>query len=491
MSSKAPCCALLCFLYLPDVASAGNSEMAAEHKPYLVNMVPLALSSEVNQDSEPFLALDSSQPERMVASAFTPNPFGQSSNTSPIYVSLDSGDSWSLNMIVPSRDPTRGTHDITVAIAAGTSPMLFAAILRYPGELQLSTLRTDDFTSPAPMTALVDARGDIDQPFVLASKRNDSICVYVALNDVKIDARQTAAIDISVDAGRSFRTIPLEKRIPWDHDGTVRIALAKDGTAYVAYESSRSIGDDAIIIGDIIVTRDSQGGLSPLAFTDLLDTDGLPGVAVVKNRPIDSADYQWMSSQRLGAGLAVAVAPHDSSSIYVAWEEQALHPAVHSIVVSSSHDAGRTWNVGIRVIPNAMNVALAVTEAGTAGLFYQQLVEGQNGQQFWASKLDQSRNDFATFSTTVFANVPADEPLSLFQPYMGDYTGLLAVGKEFRGVFSTANTPDLANFPSGVVFQRAHDFAKHLLLSPDNQPVAVSIDPFFFRLEADTGQGNQ
>jgi len=55
------------------------------------------------------------------------------------------------------------------------------------------------------------------------------------------------------------------------------------------------------------------------------------------------------------------------------------------------------------------------------------------------------------------------------------------VGADFYGVFCGNNTPDPANFPSGVTYQRAANWTTHTLLSTDNvTPVASSIDPFFF-----------
>src|SRR6202007_3207933 len=41
----------------------------------VVDLVPASLSGETNQDSEPFLAIQTDNPQVMVASAFTPNPF--------------------------------------------------------------------------------------------------------------------------------------------------------------------------------------------------------------------------------------------------------------------------------------------------------------------------------------------------------------------------------------------------------------------------------
>jgi hypothetical protein len=62
---------------------------------------------------------------------------------------------------------------------------------------------------------------------------------------------------------------------------------------------------------------------------------------------------------------------------------------------------------------------------------------------------------------------------------------LHAVGTEFVGVFSAANIPDRANFPSGVTFQRNADFNNRRLLRLDNvRAILPSIDPYFFRIGA-------
>jgi len=92
----------------------------------------------------------------------------------------------------------------------------------------------------------------------------------------------------------------------------------------------------------------------------------------------------------------------------------------------------------------------------------------------------QSRDAFATIQDVILANVPANVPAQQFLPYLGDYDYLLAVGNEFRGVFCANNTPDLTNFPQGVTYQRAADFGTKTLTDGSGNPVAISIDPFYF-----------
>src|SRR6266480_316083 len=56
-------------------------------------------------------------------------------------------------------------------------------------------------------------------------------------------------------------------------------------------------------------------------------------------------------------------------------------------------------------------------------------------------------------------------------------------GKDFFGIFSASNTPDPANFPQGVTYQRNHDFAAKRLMALDGvTTVPASIDPFFFKV---------
>jgi hypothetical protein len=126
-------------------------------------------------------------------------------------------------------------------------------------------------------------------------------------------------------------------------------------------------------------------------------------------------------------------------------------------------------------ISNATNVALAVANNGVAGYLYQQLSGGR-----WVTHLVQSRDGFATVQDTILASVPANAPAQQFLPYLGDYDYLLAVGNEFRGVFCANNTPDSANFPQGVTYQRAANFATKTLTDGSGNPVAISIDPFYF-----------
>ena len=72
---------------------------------------------------------------------------------------------------------------------------------------------------------------------------------------------------------------------------------------------------------------------------------------------------------------------------------------------------------------------------------------------------------------------------SRFTTERGYQANLVAVGQTFFGIFSANNKPDMANFPNGVRYQRNANFVTRTLLNVSGtQPVAVSIDPFFFKV---------
>ena len=125
---------------------------------------------------------------------------------------------------------------------------------------------------------------------------------------------------------------------------------------------------------------------------------------------------------------------------------------------------------------------MAINSRGKVGFMYQQLT-GTGSAQRWETHLELTDDDFATSSNFILATVPSNTPAPAFLPYMGDYEHLMAVGKDFYGIFATANIPDLANFPNGVSYLRNADFTTHSLLGTDGIAVIQpSIDPFFVKV---------
>jgi hypothetical protein len=455
---------------------------------HIVNITPASLSGETNQDSEPNIAVNPENTNDMVATAFTPSPFGGAN--APIYVSTDGGNTWSLHLIVPGNGSV-GTGDITVSFAT-TGGRLYAGILSgTTGRMQI--LRTSSFASTATMTVLVD-RASEDQPWVVAGSvvvGGTSVDrVFVGNEDGNQPNGRTATVDVSQDAGTApapagFTPIQLEHRatvvlpgLGRGKDGPpIRTAIHPSGIIYAAFQRWAS-GTFPNLNIDIVVTRDDNWGGSANPFGALVDSaDHVVGQRVATNRFVRF--NAMMGQERLGADLTIAVDPTDSRTVWVAWCDRVGGPAGTdwTLHVSRSTNNGQSWSADLRTITNAKNPALAVNANRLLGLAYQQFTGTT-----WDTKLELTSDAWSTAVTPlVLHTAPFNTPARTFLPYIGDYLRLLAVQNDFYGVFCGNNTPNLANFPNGVTYQRAADWTNHRLLATDGVTVVQpSIDPFFF-----------
>jgi hypothetical protein len=443
----------------------------------VINLVPAALNAETNQDSEPFLTVHSRNPALMVASAFTPNPAGAAATTAPIYVTQDGGSTWALVNSVPAQQIT---GDITMAFDRDgpARGRLYTGILR-PGNLINDKFFTDDAAAVAAMT-LQNTNQNTDQPFVVVTSVGGRDRVYVGNNDFDA-APNTATVDVSLDSGTTWNSVRLEGRNSFNQNGpSVRPSVARNGVAYAAYfHRTNSIGQNRI--SDVVVVRDDAGATGANPFRNLVDSgDNLVGQRVVQGVTIPFLTGQALGQERIGSTLSLAVDPNNSATVYVAWADRVGNGDVYTVHVRRSIDSGQTWSADLRTLTNATNSALAIADNGTVGLLYQQLDNIGTANARWVTHLEQTRNAFANIQDTILATTPANAPARVFGPYLGDYTHLVAVGSSFRGVFSANNTPNLANFPQGVTYQRAANFTMQTLHDGAGAPVAISIDPFFF-----------
>ncbi|MBK3635624.1 hypothetical protein JHN52_22390 [Streptomyces sp. MBT97] len=359
---------------------------------------------------------------------------------------------------------------------------------------RMQILRSPGISSTAPMEVLV-TRDRPDQPWVVVGgvRLHDTTRdrVYVANNDLGKQPR-TASVEVSDDARTAaapagFRPHVIDRRAPSGQDGPpVRIALHPDGTVYALFQSWQDItqaGGNALdVTFDVVVTRDDDGGVGPDPFQDLKDAeDSAIGQRVVTERT--ERFNALMGQERLGGDLAIAVDPTDAAGVWASWCDRAGGAAGVGCVLHVRHsiDHGQTWSADVRTVTNAKNPALAVTADSLVGLAYQQFKQEQ-----WVTVLEVTADGWTTpAERRVLHQAPADVPPAGFLPYLGDYIRLLAVDRDLYGVFSGNNTPDPANFPEGVTYQRRADFVSHQLFDLDNVTrVAPSIDPFFFHRTA-------
>src|SRR5207248_8355048 len=124
------------------------------------------------------------------------------------------------------------------------------------------------------------------------------------------------------------------------------------------------------------------------------------------------------------------------------------------------------------------NPGLAVNRQGKVAFLYQRLVGGNR----WETHVERSTDGFASHADLTLANVPDNNGTYGGVNPIGDYDNVVAAGKNFYGIFCANNTPDNANFPNSVTYQRNADFVANVLKDSFNNPIGVSIDPFFFKI---------
>ena len=456
----------------------------------VVNVIPQNLSGETNFDSEPNIAVNPSNPQQIVLTAFTPDT-ATPVTTGPYFFSTDGGVTWAQNSVIPGGTATFGTKDISVRFG-GSSGVLYAGVLRGDGSFHLNVLRKANFSGPGVMTTLLD-RTPVDQPWVEATTQWDTDRVYVSSNDLtQRPTGTTASVDFDLDAvntagftstarleTRTSATVPGGKQ-----DGpSVRTAIHRSGVIYAAFFGWRTFASPNVT--DIVVCRDENWGATAPTFQALIDPGDMQAGFRVATGVSVAALGTLVGTQRVGSNLSIAVDPRNSQRVYIAWcDGLATAASPYVLRVRRTDNGGQTWTGDLFTVNNAINPGLAVNTQGTVALLYQQLAT-VSGTARWRTHLARSTDHFATVATdTILADVIDSSTGSSITVIIGDYANLISAGKDFYGAFSAQNAPINANFPVGVTYLRNANFATGTLLATDNvTPVAVSVDPFFFQYQ--------
>lgn len=371
----------------------------------------------------------------------------------------------------------------------GSASMLFGGILSASVRLEFETLRSFTLGTGQAMQEL-QRRQPADQPYteVAPGTRSGPDRIYVGNNDFNAPNQRTATVDVYADAraaNPTFASVRIERRTTANQDGPpVRAAVHGDGTVYAAFHrwttaTSTPGATTTAIVADIVVVRDDAWATGNRPFEALIDS----GDSVVGQRVITGVAYLFnglLNQQRLGSFLSIAVDPQASGTVYVAWGDVPTGGAF-TLHLRRSTDRGQNWSGDLLTIASAVCPALAVNADGHVGFLCQQLT-GVAPNQRWQTHWRRSTDGGANWVDITLCDTPANAPVSAFQPYLGDYIGLQAVGSTFYGVFSANNTPDNNNFPRGVTYQRPVNFTTNTLDDGAGNAVAVSIDPFFVKI---------
>jgi len=499
----------------------------------VVNMTPLTMSGENNQDSEPSLNVNPANPQQIAATAFTPIPGGNA----PIYVSLDGGENWTLWPVIPSPGGYGQMLDSTVRFSP--SGILYIAAILDEFDGLNPTGRLGLFRVSPPPFQQLDSRKGIDQPFLTVSYTasegifsNALDRLYVGCNDLSAWNGKSSSVDQGANPvpgywpvfGRQFGMTHLETRWVAGQDGPqARVAVDAYGTVYAAYYGWRQPTQSGYIT-DVVLARDDYWGSGSLSwflfppqrtYGNLIDPiDREPGLRVAKEVAIPYSDTTaYLGQERFGGDLSIAVdprifpigfgfppPPHQVPPVYLAWADlQGVRGDTYTLHVRASGNRGQTWTPDLFTVPNGKNPALAVNALGQIGFLYQQ-VTGSAPNLRWETHFAISNNGEA-WEDFPLATTPADQPpievtnwilwTTDHFPYIGDYIDLQAVGNDFYGAYCANNTPDLANFPLtnsnrasfSLRYQRVADFQTKTLLALDGTTaVPISIDPFFVKI---------
>lgn len=478
---------ILCFLAFFSVFSR-----LACGQVTVVNMIPTPQSNEVNNDAEPNIAVNPANANQIAATAFTPCPTAGSN--APIYVSTNGGADWTLNCIVPGGNSTFGTGDITIRFA-GSSGVLYAGDLRGDSFLVMNILRTADFTAMTPMDVL-ETRSSTDQPYIQATTALIGASpdrIYVGSNHTSVNKSST--VDLSLDAATAPAPAGLgpnttEARTTCGQDGPpTRPAVHANGTIYAAFFHWVS-GCGTTITADVVVVRDDNWGSGATPFTALNDLPTPPGDGLAGKRVATGVSLRWAadfgSQITLNSQISIAVDPNDSRVVWLAWDDGAnVDASNYTIHVRRSTDSGATWSADLKTVVAATNPALAINSSSKVALLYQRFVNPgtcAGGGNCWETHVERTP-DGVTWADLVLANVSAAAHTGTHRD-IGDYEHVMASGKDFYGVFSADNTPDMTNFPNSVTYLRHASFATHQLFADaaHTTPVSTSIDPFFFHI---------
>jgi hypothetical protein len=464
----------------------------------VVNITPVELSDEKGVAWQPSLAVNPADPDKMVIVVRKNTPPGNVG----YWYSSDRGDNWQFI------SQSGNQADQSVGLCA--SGELYWAIALTPAPtssttVNLEVLQTANLLN-GPFTQIDDmpVRSEFDQPYVTAFTHKSTMApdvdkVYIGYldRDLNTNNSMVAAVDVCLDPKAplpNFTKVVLNPRptVPPQDGYEVHPAVHSDGTVYVAYKGYTALYDGTTdtVITNIVVARDDSWGAG--GFKNLTDPDGKPGRIVMPSVRI--FDPTLLGNQRMNNDLSIAVDPNNSDKLYIVWGDNAgpnytLH--VRRSVDSSGNYGGRgnDWSgpKDLLSVDNAVLACLAINSEGTVGFMYQKLV-GSNKNKKWETHFQRTLdNTGANWDDIILARTNVPTGLA------ADYSRLIAVDRDFYGVFPAWNIPDPANFPatpptalnpSGARFVRNTTKAAPWELrgyGPTiNSKIDPSVDPFFF-----------
>lgn len=509
--------ALLLFVGLPvGLLAATIVSHWFEYRIRIVNMIPESIADEEWESPEPFLAVNPTNRDEIVASAMflgigeyggRPCP----AFLSPVLRSADRGDTWSLHCAL-KLDFNYFAGDITIAYS-GLADFLYGG---YQKDMVDSQWRGRLFKAKPSMgedwnvTDLVfdsPSLDDVHLPFTAASSNAASSLVAIGADARNAPNCNTGVVYWNLPSEPFTRVCVAPRPTTWcDGDEltpVVRTAVHSDETVYaLTYRIASPAADCQSALLDVVLFRHDPGAnvTSPFAslsdfpmistLDDCTSRDGERGFRVARCVPVpwdpDAAERGWGQVRRVFTDIAVAVDPRNSRRVFVAWGDTASGKEGMTLHLQESRDGGATWRTeDLATVETAVNPSLAVTTQGRLGFAYQQMEDGTSGKWTTKIRIFSDHDPPEELRTYTLAKPPVNTPQRCQQPYLGDYMHLQAIGKHFYGVFSASGDVGSAEFfPEGVAYRRDPPVPKaNPCYGDDTKTPELSIDPYFYALE--------
>ena len=396
---------------------------------------------------EPSVAANPRHPRQLLAAcqaSHTANP-----QFIATYLSFDAGATWENGALPqPPAGQAPPSDDVTVAFdPQGRGYLCATRASNTPGGRAMFVWRTDDGgrSFSAPVALVPQGVQELDHPGIAAgagqtpSQRN----VYVTWGGGADDLhRNNLAFTRSTDGGKSFehpRTILTDNRRSILSAGP-RLAAGPRGLVCAVCPEAAYQDPSGDMVAQMMAVCSTDAGQSfaapvPLGWGSPMIS--LPG-GVIPN----------------GSDPAVAAAPH-GDALYAAYATHRPGATHSDIVVTASHDRGRTWTKPVTATPHNdviyFQPNLAVDEAGRVGISAFALAHGLVNQVLLLSQPHQLRFRAPLQVTTT--------PFDPHSPtaggkhgawWIGDYQGITASAGAFHLVWNDTRTGKLDLFAATV-----------------------------------------
>jgi len=435
----------------------------------VIDVIPNAASNETRQNSEPSIAVNPLNSNQMVSGTFGGGPFWQSTNGGTTWISFGN---------LPNNDKSLAWRQDGVAPLAVTLNVISID----PFQDTISTFQGGATNFGAAINTSPPQA--VDQPWLRTGAGGQTYLASNNFNAANANGR-TATIQVSSNNGVTYNTpIVLETVDPAGGQDAPSVRTAVNGsTVYAAFTR---FGPDSVVPGGdifsnsqvVVVKSTNSGATFSSGTTAAIATGYFSGDP--NNSPLT------FGQERTASDIAIAVDPKNANRVIVAYGDRTGDGQLQLKVVEST-DGGLTWSASKFTTPSTVrsgNPGLSILDNGAIGLLYLSYdpITDSFSQHFVTTT-----DDFATTTDNLLGTQSNATPISVAEPYLGDFYDLTSVGDTFFGTFSASNADNGTDaLFSSVSFQR--DFigtpgtASFQLTDLTGATVPFSIDPFVFSL---------